>query len=243
MGYASTAGTTGGSSRTTTRAPRWRARRAARRPRAAAVDQRLGVVLRRVAGRRAAAVAGDDLLRARARRRPGRSCSCARGRSLATVRGAAARDRAGPLTLRGPRRQRAHDGTYRGALEFRPARSAASTRSTPSPSTTTSGRVPLESPASWPIEALKAQAVAARTYALTTSKARRRLRALPRHALAGLRRRRAPSSRDQPRPPTQTAGQLVTYEGTPVATYFFSTSGGRTENVENTRSGPSRSRG
>ena len=30
--------------------------------------------------------------------------------------------------------------------------------------------IPLESPASWPIEALKAQAVAARTYALTTSK-------------------------------------------------------------------------
>ena len=34
-----------------------------------------------------------------------------------------------------------------------------------------------------------------------------------------------------------TAGQLVTYQGTPVATYFFSTSGGRTEDVENTSLG------
>jgi stage II sporulation protein D len=32
------------------------------------------------------------------------------------------------------------------------------------------GVVPVESPSSWPLEALKAQAVAARTYALTTSK-------------------------------------------------------------------------
>ena len=32
----------------------------------------------------------------------------------------------------------------------------------------------------------------------------------------------------------ETRGQVVTYQGTPVVTYFFSTSGGRTENVENT---------
>ena len=35
------------------------------------------------------------------------------------------------------------------------------------------------------------------------------------------------------RPCAATAGQVVTYEGQPVITYFFSTSGGRTENVEN----------
>ena len=32
---------------------------------------------------------------------------------------------------------------------------------------------------------------------------------------------------------TATRGQVVTYEGEPVVTYFFSTSGGRTEDVEN----------
>src|SRR5205807_10248958 len=34
-----------------------------------------------------------------------------------------------------------------------------------------------------------------------------------------------------------TAGQVVTYEGRPAVTYFFSTSGGRTENVENAFAG------
>jgi stage II sporulation protein D len=35
----------------------------------------------------------------------------------------------------------------------------------------------------------------------------------------------------------ETRGQIVTYQGRPVVTYFFSTSGGRTENVENSFSG------
>ena len=35
----------------------------------------------------------------------------------------------------------------------------------------------------------------------------------------------------------ETAGQVVTYQGRPVVTYFFSTSGGRTENVENSLGG------
>ena len=72
-------------------------------------------------------------------------------------------------------------------------RSAASTRSTPSAlDDYVRGVVPRESPASWPLEALKAQAVAARTYAITTSQGRRRLRPVRGHALAGLRRRRRP---------------------------------------------------
>ena len=36
---------------------------------------------------------------------------------------------------------------------------------------------------------------------------------------------------------TATRGQVVTYEGEPVVTFFFSTSGGKTENVENTNVG------
>ena len=35
-----------------------------------------------------------------------------------------------------------------------------------------------------------------------------------------------------------TRGQIVTYQGQPVVTYFFSTSGGKTESVENTTLGP-----
>ena len=96
------------------------------------------------------------------------------------------------------------------------------------------GVVARESPASWPAEALKAQAVAARTYALTTSKGGTRLRPVPGHPLAGLRRGRGRDGRPRTPPSRATRGQVVTYQGEPVVTYFFSTSGGRTEDVENT---------
>ena len=43
----------------------------------------------------------------------------------------------------------------------------------------------------------------------------------------------AETARTEP-PSRATRGQVVTYEGAPVITYFFSTSGGHTENVENT---------
>jgi stage II sporulation protein D len=94
------------------------------------------------------------------------------------------------------------------------------------------GVISRESPSSWPIEALKAQAVAARTYAITTSR--------------GGQFDHYPDTRSQvyggvdAETPTtdqavrETAGEVVTYEGEPVITYFFSTSGGQTEDVENT---------
>ena len=96
--------------------------------------------------------------------------------------------------------------------------------------------MPLESPASWPIEALKAQAVAARTYALTTSKGGAGFDHYPdtRSQVYGGVGAEVASTNAATQ---QTAGQLVTYQGTPVATYFFSTSGGRTEDVENTTLG------
>ena len=116
-----------------------------------------------------------------------------------------------------------------------PTRSAACTRSTRSRSRTTSrGVVSRELPSSWPQEALKAQAVAARTYAVTTSQGRRRASTSTptraRRSTAAWRRRRASTNQAV----AATRGQIVTYEGEPVVTYFFSTSGGRTENVENT---------
>ena len=96
--------------------------------------------------------------------------------------------------------------------------------------------MPVESPASWPLEALKAQAVAARTYAITSTK-------------GGIGFEQYPDTRSQvyggigvEQPTTnqavaETARQVVTYQGRPVTTYFFSTSGGRTENNENSFGG------
>src|SRR5215831_1394127 len=92
------------------------------------------------------------------------------------------------------------------------------------------GVVPSEMPFSWAPEALKAQAVVARSYALAT----RRSGAFDLY----------PDTRSQvylgiehEKPSTTsavdaTAGQVVLYQGAVAKTYFFSTSGGRTASAE-----------
>ena len=95
------------------------------------------------------------------------------------------------------------------------------------------GVVGDESPPSWPLEALKAQAVAARTYALTTMKPTAGFDVYPdtrSQVYGGVAAEEASTDAAV----AQTSGEVVTYNGQPVVTYFFSTSGGRTENVENT---------
>ena len=96
----------------------------------------------------------------------------ARGRSLLTVPAPLRVTGPGLLTLRGTAGNGRTNGTYRGALEFRGGTFGGVNAINALPvDEYVKGVIPLESPASWPIEALKAQAVAARTYALTTSKA------------------------------------------------------------------------
>jgi stage II sporulation protein D len=91
------------------------------------------------------------------------------------------------------------------------------------------GVVPSEMPHHWPLEALKAQAVAARSYALAT----RRSGEFDVYSDV-----RSQVYRGIPEEETQTneaidatAGQVVTYGGQVAHTYFFSTSGGRTATV------------
>jgi stage II sporulation protein D len=160
-----------------------------------------------------------------------------RGRSLATVAAPLRATGPGPLTLIGRAGNGRTNGAYRGALEFRGGTfGGVNAINAVSIDEYVQGVVPLESPASWPLEALKAQAVAARTYALTTSKAGAGFEHYPdtRSQVYGGAGVEQPSTNAA----TQaTAGQLVTHNGTPVATYFFSTSGGRTEDVENTTLG------
>ena len=169
-----------------------------------------------------------ELLAPSGRGRPG--AAPAGGASLATV--------AAPLRVTGVAPLRVPGvGTYRGALEFRPGTfGGVNVINAIDVDDYVKGVVPLESPASWPLEALKAQAVAARTYALTTSKGgtgwdhytdtRSQV-----YGGAGAEQASTNAAVDA------TAGELVTYKGEPVATYFFSTSGGRTEDVENTSLG------
>ncbi|MDO9108549.1 MAG: SpoIID/LytB domain-containing protein [Coriobacteriia bacterium] len=99
------------------------------------------------------------------------------------------------------------------------------------------GVVPRESPASWPAEALKAQAVAARNYSWRAT--RLELYTDTRDQVYGGHSRgedRAnPTMHEDSRTNAAvdaTLGKCVTYDGELVTTYFMSTSGGYTENNE-----------
>src|SRR5215218_1850994 len=128
-------------------------------------------------------------------------------------------------------------GAYRGILELRPGAFGVDAINAVALDEYLQGVVPVESPASWPLEALKAQAVAARTYAITSSKGGIGFEHYPdtrSQVYGGLGVEQASTNQAV----AETARQVVTYQGRPVTTYFFSTSGGRTENNENAFGGP-----
>jgi stage II sporulation protein D len=94
------------------------------------------------------------------------------------------------------------------------------------------GVVPREMPSSWPAEALKAQAVAARTYTV------RHLGSSGIFDLYCDTRSQAYSGSGGETTATTaavsaTSGVIATYAGNPIAAFYFSTSGGYTENIEN----------
>src|SRR6266508_3964091 len=92
------------------------------------------------------------------------------------------------------------------------------------------GVVPSEMPYTWAPEALKAQAVAARSYALATRKSGA-------FDLYPDTRSQVYLGLEHEKPSTNaavdaTAGKVVLYEGQVAKTFFFSTSGGRTASAE-----------
>jgi stage II sporulation protein D len=93
------------------------------------------------------------------------------------------------------------------------------------------GVVAGEMPSSWPLEALKAQAVTARTYALATRKTTGLFDQYPDTRSQVYRGVTGESVRSDAAV-AQTAGRALFYGGEPAVTYYFSTSGGHTENVE-----------
>lgn len=123
-------------------------------------------------------------------------------------------------------------GLYRGALELHPGAAGGVTAVNSLPiDSYVQGVVPGEMPSSWHLNALRAQAVTARTYALATRKRSGPFDQYPDtrsqvyKGVAGETVRSNQAVRD-------TAGRILTYDGEPAVTYYFSTSGGRTENVE-----------
>src|SRR4051794_8675042 len=142
--------------------------------------------------------------------------------------------RGGAVLLRGRAANGRYSGAYHGAMDFHAGTfSGVDAVNNVSLDQYVQGVVPDESPASWPLEALKAQAVAARTYAVATMKPGATFDLYPdtRSQMYGGVAAEEPSSNEAV---AETRGEVVTYAGQPVVTFFFSTSGGRTEDVENT---------
>jgi stage II sporulation protein D len=124
-------------------------------------------------------------------------------------------------------------GVYRDVIEYRPGLSGGVTAvNRVELENYIRGVVPNESPGSWPIEALKAQAVAARSYALGTGTGNPvfdHYDTVASQVYGGY-------SSEQTRTNlavARTRGEVLRYQGKVIVAYFHSTSGGHTENNEN----------
>jgi stage II sporulation protein D len=153
------------------------------------------------------------------------------GRRVAGVGNGAQFRGPGALRLMGPALNSVNDGLYRGAIEIRTEGAGVTAINELDIDTYVRGVVAGEMPSSWPLEALKAQAVAARTYALATRKTSGLFDQYPDTRSQVYRGVTGESVRSDAAV-AQTAGSVLGYGGVPAVTYYFSTSGGHTENVE-----------
>jgi stage II sporulation protein D len=94
------------------------------------------------------------------------------------------------------------------------------------------GVVSAEMPSSWPAAALEAQAIASRTYALTAHAGGSRFDVYS-DTRSQVYRGVAAETATTNAAVRATAGQVVLYAGRPAATYYFASSGGMTEDIQN----------
>jgi stage II sporulation protein D len=87
-------------------------------------------------------------------------------------------------------------------------------------------------PAGWPLAALEAQAIASRTYALTSHAGGSRFDVYS-DTRSQVYRGVAAETSSTNAAVAATAGQIVLYRGVPATTYFFASSGGMTEDIQN----------
>jgi stage II sporulation protein D len=132
----------------------------------------------------------------------------------------------GPLTLDGL-------GEYRGDFVFRPdASGGVQTVNALDIEDYVRGVVSAEMPSSWPAQALRAQAMAARTYALTSGSASSTFDVYS-DTRSQMYEGVSAETPSTDAAVSATRGKVVTYHGTPVVTYFSSSSGGHTESIQN----------
>jgi stage II sporulation protein D len=137
-----------------------------------------------------------------------------------------------PFKLLGPAIQGLSDGRYRGSMLLYPGSAGGVTAVNRLPlDTYVQGVVASEVPSSWDDAVLQAQAVTARTYALTTRKTGDIFDQYP-DTRSQMYRGVASETAATNAAVRATAGEVVTHDGEPITTFYFSTSGGRTENIE-----------
>jgi stage II sporulation protein D len=158
----------------------------------------------------------------------------ARGKRIATMTGVVTvSSSSGSFALGGRALNGLSDGYYRGVLEVQPGTFGGLMAVNALPlDDYVQGVVPGEMPSSWPQPALEAQAVAARSYALTTDAGGSVFDQYPdtrSQMYYGMSRETTGTNQAV----AATAGEVVMYGNQVATTYFFSTSGGRTENIEN----------
>ena len=147
-------------------------------------------------------------------------------KSLARVRGKAIRWKG--TTMNG-----VANGRWRSYLELRPSSAGGLTVvNALGLDNYVRGVIAGEMPSSWHSEALKAQSIAARSYALTTDRGGPVFDQYP-DTRSQVYRGVSGETRSTNAAVSATAGEVVTHDGAVAVTYFFSTSGGHTENIEN----------
>jgi stage II sporulation protein D len=138
-----------------------------------------------------------------------------------------------PLTVTGPGPlEDPGVGSYRGSFVFRlDGEGGVETVNALGLDDYVRGVISAEMPSSWSAQALDAQAVAARTYAITTSVGAADFDLYPdtrSQMYTGV----SAETGSTDAAVAATSGQIVTYKGTPAVTYFFASSGGHTESVQ-----------
>ncbi len=151
---------------------------------------------------------------------------------VGTLRGPVRVSGQGPMRLLGPALNGISSGLYRDDLVLRAgALGGVTAINLIGIDPYVQGVVPGEMPSSWDYDALRAQSITARTYALATRKTGEVFDLYPDTrsqvytGVTGETGRTNTAVRD-------TRRQVLTYDGEPIVTFYFSTSGGRTENVE-----------
>ena len=184
------------------------------------------------AGNRTVALTGSQYYSVRAQSGGNVALYDHSGRQLMSVRPPLVVSGPGPVNFYG-------HGLYRGSLEFRWEYGLhVQTVDAVGLDDYVRGVVSAEMPAGWSTQALNAQAVAARTYAITTSVNGNGYR-LYSDTRSQMYRGVSAETSSTDAAVANTRGQVVTLHGTPVVTYFFASSGGHTESIQDAWQGAS----